>query len=98
MRATYKSLAWSFSHVDEATDLFRSKHPQVSRSLAKGHLLVSRDLALTATARKAGIGRIDEQKMRYTRDLLFKSRKITKRLPLGGIYTNEFVPQIDFSK
>ncbi|MBI3075856.1 MAG: ABC transporter substrate-binding protein [Deltaproteobacteria bacterium] len=92
LRATYRAFLYQEDHPEEAIDILVRHHPELTDKQAEIYGLKAKaSLLFTETARKKGLGWMEEQKVRYTRDLITKAWKL-KEVPMQDLYTNAFLP------
>ena len=94
LAAAYKGIRWAIQNQDEAITIL-SKHNQALNPVsAKKSWQVTLKEILTEESRKHGLGYMVADKVRSTRDLAVKYRKLKQTPSLAEIYTNEFLPGI----
>ena len=92
LKATYRGFLYQEDHPEEAIDIIVRHHPELTDKQAELFGLKAKaKLLFTPTARQKGLGWIDEQKVRFTQDLITKTHKLTE-VPTQDLYTNAFLP------
>jgi NitT/TauT family transport system substrate-binding protein len=93
IKAAMKGWTYAFAHPDEAVELLRRDHPLLDAKVAKAEIGFVEDLMESPEAKKHGLGYMDEEKMRQTRDTTLRLFGVNKEVELKDLYTNEFLPQ-----
>ena len=94
LAAAYKGILWAMQNQDEAITILSKHNQALNPELAKKSWQVTLKEILTEESRKHGLGYMLAEKVRATRNLAVKYRKLKKIPPLDEIYTNEFLPGI----
>jgi NitT/TauT family transport system substrate-binding protein len=92
LRASMKGWEYAFSHKDEATQMVLKQDPLLDPAVTRAEIDIVEGLAMTPEAKEHGIGYMDPEKMRDTRDLIFQLNDPKGTLQLNTAYTNEFLP------
>jgi NitT/TauT family transport system substrate-binding protein len=94
VQATYKAVAWSVEHPEEALQTFLKDNPAVNPAEAREHWRIALAHLMTANTKRFGIGYMDKDKMQHTVDTVEKYFNATG-LQSDNIYTNRFlIPKI----
>jgi NitT/TauT family transport system substrate-binding protein len=94
VQATYKAVAWSVEHPEEALQTFLKDNPAVNPVEAREHWRIALAHLMTANTKRFGIGYMDKDKMQHTVDTVEKYFNATG-LQSDNIYTNRFlIPKI----
>lgn len=90
VEATYKGIAWSVEHPEEALQMFLKHHPAINPAEAKEHFRIALAHLMTANSKRFGIGFLDKDKMKHTVNTVEKYFNATG-LQMDDIYTNQFL-------
>lgn len=90
VQATYKAIAWSVEHPEEALQTFLKDNPAVNPAEAREHWRIALAHLMTANTKRFGIGYMDKDKMQHTADTVAKYFDATG-LQLDNLYTNQFL-------
>lgn len=91
VRASFRGLEYGFANPDEAMAALRKQNPEVDAEIGKEEFIAIRDLALTESAKKNGLGKIDAERMTQTRDIVVKALSLKRVMPIEEIYADGFV-------
>jgi NitT/TauT family transport system substrate-binding protein len=94
LRAAYRGVAHAMANPDEGTRALTKHVPTAEFESNREVWDITVDLWLSETARKEGLGHMEEAKWVRTRDLLIKANKLQVVIPTGDLYTNAFLPKI----
>ncbi len=94
VRATYKGIAWAVENPKEALAIFLKANPASSKAIAHAQFKIAIDHLMTKTAKEKGLGYITEEKMRVTRDMVSKYKKLKTPVSVQGLYTLKFLPKL----
>jgi NitT/TauT family transport system substrate-binding protein len=92
VKATLKGLEFSFNNPAEAASILVSKYPELDVKTAAAEIAIVKDLAYTAEAKSGGLGYMDANKMRLTRDVVAEAFDIKKTVSYEALYSNAFLP------
>lgn len=94
VRADFKGLAYEISHPEETVDIMLKYNPELGGGDGKAILKLQVDAAIACAKDKGvlekGLGWIDEEKAKKTRDITLGALDIKAEIPLTDLYTNEF--------
>ncbi len=96
--ATLRGYAWAVEHPKQAVNRFVLMNPATSKLMVGRQWKVTMRHMLTSRTLINGLGYIEKEKMRKTRDLLFKYMKLKGELAVEDIYTNRFLPSVFVKK
>ena len=91
VQATLKGYRYGLEHPDEAVDILLKYQPQLDRNKARAEVDIVKDIVLVPDVLELGMGWMSENKVRFTRDIYFESYDITEEVPVGDLYTLEFL-------
>lgn len=92
LRATLKARRYSKAHPNEAIDILLKYNPALNRVANMGWWeITANESIFTPGAAKHGLGYINREKMRKTRDIVLRAYNIKTPVKLDDIYTNEFL-------
>ena len=94
VRATYKGIAWAVEHPKEALTIFLKANPAASKPIAKAQFKIAMDHLMTKTAVEKGVGYITKEKMRVTRDMVSKYKRLKTTVSIQELYTLKFLPRL----
>ncbi len=94
LKATVEGWAYGADHPEEAAKLFQKFSPESSPKLVLGQWKVAVDLSASSEGKKHGIGYILRNKMKTTRDIMFKALNLKGSVKVEDLYTNQFNPKI----
>lgn len=94
VRATFEGHAWAVEHPEEAARIFVEHNPTRKYGTTLREWDVTIDHMLTERTRKLGLGHFTLEKMKKTRDLIVQYMKLSVKIPVQDIYTNEFLPKL----
>jgi NitT/TauT family transport system substrate-binding protein len=90
VQATYKAIAWSVEHPEEALQTFLKDNPAVNPAEAREHWRIALAHLMTPNTKRFGIGYMDKDKMQHTAETVEKYFNATG-LQLDNLYTNQFL-------
>jgi NitT/TauT family transport system substrate-binding protein len=94
LRASMKGLAAAIHDPEKAMERFLKHAPTAARGPNREVWDITLDLWLTPDQQRLGLGWMTDEKWRRTRDIIVKANNIKKNIPLGDLYTNEYLPKI----
>jgi NitT/TauT family transport system substrate-binding protein len=94
LKATIEGWAYSVDHPEEAVQLFLNFNPEQSKAIALAQWKVAAKLSEAPEAKKNGIGWIVPDKMKATRDIMFKAMGLKGDVKVDDLFTNQFNPKI----
>ncbi|MDP6085207.1 MAG: ABC transporter substrate-binding protein [Nitrospinota bacterium] len=94
VRATYKGISWAVEHPKEALSIFLKANPASSKVIAKAQFKIAMDHLMTKTAVEKGVGYITKKKMRVTRDMVSKYKRLKTTVPIDDLYTLKYLPKL----
>jgi NitT/TauT family transport system substrate-binding protein len=92
--ATMKGYAWALKNRGGAADAFAKALPETNRTVSLEQWDVAQQLILTDSARKNGLGWIEDSKMVQTIALIKSFRPVDDALTAKDIYTVSFLPKL----
>ncbi|MBI3076241.1 MAG: ABC transporter substrate-binding protein [Deltaproteobacteria bacterium] len=97
-----EGLAYSYLHIDETIDLHlrairEYQGASYSREMVRLGLLVNAALGIDAVPQEKGLGWMDPEMVRQTRDLVVKYMGLKSEPPLDALYTNAFAGTVRLS-
>lgn len=95
--ATLRGYAWATEHPEEAVKRFVALNPASSQDMVRRQWKVTMRHMLTERTLLHGLGYMDWDKMKKTRDLLFKYMSLQGKVEVDDVFTNKFLPNL-FSK
>jgi NitT/TauT family transport system substrate-binding protein len=93
LRATYQGIDYALKNPAEAARIVKARHPELDAETAEAEVTIVRDLVWTPEARQHGIGYMDAEKMRVTRDIITQAYDLKVTVPHEDLYTNELLPR-----
>lgn len=93
--ATMQGYAWALKNRDAAADSFTKVLPETTRSISLAQWDIAKQLIVTDSARKHGLGQIEEEKMATTIELIKQFRKVDEQIKPKDLYTMEFLPKLE---
>lgn len=93
VRASMKGWQYAFDHPEEAVGMLQKKFPLLNEKVSLQELAVVKDLMLSPEAKEHGLGYMDADKVKATRDLTLRLFKVDSDLPLDDTYSNAYLPK-----
>jgi NitT/TauT family transport system substrate-binding protein len=91
VRATLKGLEYAFQNPADAAAMLVAKYPELDVKTSAAEIGIVKELASTKEAQSGGLGFMDAEKMRITRDVVAEAFDIKQPGPPEELYTNAFV-------
>ncbi len=91
--ATLKGQAWSIENPEEAVANFLKSYPNQNPGLTKKWWNLSSRFQVWGNLKKHGLGYMDPDVMKYTRDAISKAYKLKNPPALKDVYTSRFLPK-----
>ncbi|MBI2880928.1 MAG: ABC transporter substrate-binding protein [Candidatus Tectomicrobia bacterium] len=85
--ATNQAVAWTARHPEEAIENLLKHHKTQDRKVMRVQLA----MAVPLLGDLSKLGRMDEGEMKQTKEIVSKYMQLKKDVPLGEIYTNDFL-------
>ncbi len=89
--ATLKGVEFTLANPQEAVGIMKKSHPQLNEELAVKEVAILKDLIVTDFTRQKGLGRMTQEKMQQTRDLMVQYLDLKTNVPVEALFTNEFL-------
>jgi NitT/TauT family transport system substrate-binding protein len=93
VKATYRGFDFALKNPAEAAKIVKARQPELDEETAAAEIAILRDLVLTPEARQHGMGYMDAEKMRITRDIITQAYELKVTVPHEDLYTNAFLPK-----
>lgn len=91
--ASLRGNAWGIDHPKGAVGEFLKYFPEKKRGMEEAFWAISVKHQWTESVKPHGLGYIDPEKMRYTRDVMVKAyEKVDKAISAEGLYTTKLLP------
>lgn len=94
MRASAKGFAQAIRNPGEATDILIKQEPSHNREIQKEVWFITLTTMLTPDQKRLGLFHMTEEKWKRTRDLIAKAQPDAAKVPVKGLFTNEFLPKL----
>ena len=94
LKASTEGWADGTDRPEEAARLFLKSNPELSYKIVLGQWKVASELSASEEAKKNGIGWALQEKMKATRDIMFKAMGLKGEVQVEDLYTNQFNPKI----
>lgn len=94
LRATYTGVRYTVQHPQESVQILFKHVPEADRETSLQELVAFNESLLSAEVKARGFGPISEERLRATRDIAMEIFGLTREIPMGELYTNDFVPAI----
>ena len=92
--ATMKGYAWALKNRDGAADAFVKNMPESNRALSLQQWDIAKELMVTDSTRKNGLGFIEEDKMAKTIALIKSFQKVDDKIMAKDLYSMEHLPKL----
>jgi NitT/TauT family transport system substrate-binding protein len=92
VRATLKGLDYAFQNPADAAAILVAKYPELDVKTASAEIAIVKELANTKEAQSRGLGFMDAETMRVTRDVVAEAFEIKQAGPHEELFTNAFLP------
>jgi NitT/TauT family transport system substrate-binding protein len=93
LKAAYQGIDWATKNPDEAAKIVKARHPELDADTAAAEIRIVNDLVWTPEAKQHGIGYMDAEKMRVTRDVITQTYDLKVAVPPDELYTNTLLPR-----
>jgi NitT/TauT family transport system substrate-binding protein len=93
LKAAYQGIDWAIKNPAEAAQIVKARHPELDADTAAAEIGIVKDLVWTPEARKNGIGYMDAEKMRVTRDVITQAYELKVIVAPDEVYTNALLPR-----
>jgi NitT/TauT family transport system substrate-binding protein len=93
VRAAYQGIDWAIKNPAEAARIVKARHPELDADTAAAEIGIVKDLVWTPEAKQHGIGYMDPEKMRVTRDVITQAYELKVTVSPDEVYTNSFLPR-----
>jgi NitT/TauT family transport system substrate-binding protein len=93
LKAAYQGIDWAIKNPAEAAQIVKARHPELDADTAAAEIGIVKDLVWTPEARKNGIGYMDAEKMRVTRDVITQTYELKAIVAPDEVYTNALLPR-----
>jgi NitT/TauT family transport system substrate-binding protein len=93
LKATYQGFDYALKNPAEAAKIVKRRQPELDEETAAAEIVILRDLVLTPEAKQHGMGYMDAEKMRVTRDIITQAYDLKVTVPHEELYTNAFLPR-----
>jgi NitT/TauT family transport system substrate-binding protein len=93
LRATYRGFEDALRNPAEAAKIVKRRHPELDEETAAGEIGIVKDLVWTPEAKQHGIGYMDPEKMRVTRDVITQAYELKVTVPHEELFTNALLPR-----
>ena len=93
VRATQKSISYTISHPEEATDIYLKYVTTQPKEVAHQSLLNCLALVVTPNTHGKPLGWMAKADWELTQDILYNGGVLDLELPVDSYFTNEFVPE-----
>ncbi|MFQ5914402.1 MAG: ABC transporter substrate-binding protein [Nitrospinota bacterium] len=94
VHASMEGWAWAWKNPDGAARIFKKHVVEADEKLARGVLQVALDHLVDKGVAKNGLGHMDPEKMKKTRDVMVQFKKLSVVPAVEDVYTNQFLPKI----
>ena len=92
--ATMRGYAWALKNREGAADAFIKNMPESNRALSLQQWDIAKELMVTDSTRKNGLGFIEEGKMANTIALIKSFQKVDDSVTAKNLYTMEYLPKL----
>ncbi len=92
--ATYRGLAWSAEHPEEALELFLKEEPGLDRERVEAEWREALRLMLPRQPAEGGFGRYQKDRLAEIKAVMVRWRRVKRNLPLESLYTNDYLPAL----
>jgi NitT/TauT family transport system substrate-binding protein len=93
LKATYQGFDYALKNPAEAAKIVKRRQPELDEETAAAEIVILRDLVLTPEAKQHGMGYMDAEKMRVTRDIITQAYELKVTVPHEELYTNALLPR-----
>jgi NitT/TauT family transport system substrate-binding protein len=94
LAASFRGYKAAFDNPEEAAKILLKYHPEAGTpESVRGEIEIEKGLILTEDARKNGLGSIEVNKLKASRDLLIKALKLPNEIKLDDLYTASLLPK-----
>ncbi len=93
LKATYHGFDYALKNPGEAAKIVKRRQPELDEETAAAEIVILRDLVLTPEAKQHGMGYMDGEKMRVTRDIITQAYELKVTVPYEELYTNALLPR-----
>jgi NitT/TauT family transport system substrate-binding protein len=93
VKAAYQGIDWALKNPAEAAQIVKARHPELDADTAAAEIGIVKDLVWTPEAKQHGIGYMDAEKMRVTRDVISQAYELKVTVSPEEVYTNSFLPR-----
>ncbi|MBI2880368.1 MAG: ABC transporter substrate-binding protein [Candidatus Tectomicrobia bacterium] len=94
LKASYEGIRWAMEHPAEGIEMFLKRRPALDRASTLRTWSIAQTLMITPVSKKHGLGYMDREKMKLTRDIIAKFEGVKGTVELEDLYTNDFLPGI----
>lgn len=91
--ATLRGLDYAFQHPAESAQIVKKYVPETDVDIARQEVEIVRDSAWSNEAKTNGLGYMDSNRVKSTRDLLTQAFGLKVEVNTADLYTNDFLPK-----
>ena len=93
VKATYQGFDYALKNPAEAAKVVKRRQPELDEDTAAAEIVILRDLVMTPEAVRNGMGFMDAEKMKITRDVITQAYELKVIVPHEDLYTNAYLPR-----